>query len=88
MSYVQIFPLVTVFVGLFGLALGLFMLVKEHTDSPLAQRACTGLLMFALVFTVFEAWSCARHQHALDWRLMLFVIGLAGAWFFRLRRHC
>lgn len=86
MSYVQVFPFVTVLFGLMGLALGLFMLVKEHHASPIAQRACTGLLMFALAFTIFEAWSCAHQHRALNWRLMLFAIGLAGAWFFRLRR--
>lgn len=85
MTYVQIFPLVTVVVGIFATGLGVFMLVKEHHAAPIMQRACTGVLMFALAFTIFEAWECAKFHRPLDWRLMLFTIGLAGAWIFRLR---
>lgn len=87
MTMVDVVPLLTTVLGCVGLVLGFLLLVVEHRDSPLAQKAFTGLLMFALLATIDEACRCAVSQLALDWRLPMFVTGIAGAWGFRVFRH-
>ncbi len=83
----DVLPLITVCAGMIGLVLGFLLLVLEHHNSPFLQRASTGVLMFGLLASVDEACRCAVASTHLDWRLTLFVIGLVGAWGFRVFPH-
>jgi hypothetical protein len=84
MSWVQVFPLLTVVAATGGFLLGLALLAKEHHGSPCLQKACTGLVLIALMFSADAAWDAAIARERFDWRLMLFVIGISGAWAYRL----
>lgn len=83
----DVLPLITVSAGLIALALGFLILVVEHSASPFLQRASTGLLMIALLVTIDEACRCAIAETHFDWRLVLFAVGLSGAWGYRVLPH-
>jgi hypothetical protein len=87
MTGADLLPLITTSAGSVALVLGFLLLVVEHHDAPIAQKACVGLLMFAVLATIDEACRCAVSQLALDWRLPMFVVGLTGAWGFRVCGH-
>lgn len=87
MSAHDVLPLITVSMGLVALVLGFLILSLEHSGSPFLQRASTGILMLGLLVTIDEACRCAIAQTHFDWRLMLFAVGLAGAWGYRVFSH-
>ncbi len=87
MTHQDVLPLLTSVLGLVGLLLGFLLLVVEHHGSPFLQRASTGLLMFGLLLSIDEACRCVVSQMAFDWRLTPFVIGLVGAWGFKVFPH-
>jgi hypothetical protein len=83
-SYVQVLPLLTAIAAFAGFLFGLALLAKEHHASPCLQKIFTGLVLVALMFAADEGWRCALQHQAIDWRLTLFAIGVAGAWACRL----
>lgn len=87
MNYHDVLPMLSVAFGIVALVLGFFSLVLEHAKSPLLNRVFIGLTMFGVLATIDEACRCAIAQERFDWRLTLFVIGIAGAWYFRVAKH-
>lgn len=83
----DVLPLLTVCLGLVAIVLGFLAIAIEHRTSPFLQRASTGILMFGVLCAVDEACRCAAGDARIDWRLTLFVIGLAGGWGYRVFPH-
>jgi hypothetical protein len=84
MMWVQVFPTIAVAAAMGGFLLGLALLAKEHHGSPCTQKAFTGLVLIALVFTADAAWDALLAHQRFDWRLTAFAVGISGAWAYRL----